>query len=377
MFLRLYKYSLFTCVRQKMMVFWSLLFPVVLGTLFQMSFGEYMDDMEFQAIPVAYVMEEGADESFTELLETLENGNELIEVRTVPKEEAEKLLKEEDVEGIFRNTKDDGITLTVTEEDVNQSILSNILEQYERTFSTFTNIGKENPERIGAAAAILEEESQYMREENISDTPKSHMMDFYYSLIAMNCLMGSMAGVACAANIKANLSDLGARRVIASTNRFSILFSDLAACVTLQFVYTTFSVCYLMFALKVALGDHLGLILLTAFLGSVLSIFLGYFIGLLGKLKLTVKEGIGVMVMLTSSFLSGLMAEGMYRIVETYAPIIHRINPASLIVRALRSLDIYDSYEIYMQCVVSLLTLTILLGVGAYMMVRRERYASI
>lgn len=377
MFLRLYKYGLLTCLRQKMMVFWSLLFPVALGTLFQMSFGGSMDSIEFHRIPTAYVAEEGADETFTELLESLEKDSELVEVRTVTKEEAVRLLKEKEVDGIFYNSKKDGVTLTVTEQDMNQSILSSILEQYECTFSTFATIGKEAPEKIHAAVAVLEEESKYFREDNISDTPKSNMMDFYYSLVAMNCLMGATAGVACAGNFKANLSDLGARRVIASTNRFRVLFSDLAAYVTMQFLYTSVSIGYLLYVLKAPFADYPGMILLIAFLGNVLSVFLGFFIGLLGGLKETVKEGISVMFMLVSSFLSGLMLEGMYRIVDHYAPIIHRINPASLIVRALRSLDIYDTYDIYVQCAVSLVALTILLGAGAYAMVRRERYASI
>ena len=56
---------------------------------------------------------------------------------------------------------------------------------------------------------------------------------------------------------------------------------------------------------------------------------------------------------------------------------IHLINPASMIAKALRSLDIYDTYEIYAQCAAGLVVLTILLGVGAYAMVRRERYANI
>ncbi len=377
MFWRLYKYGLLTCVRQKMMVFWSLLFPVALGTLFQMSFGGAMDSIEFQKIPTAYVVEEGADATFTELLESLEKDSELVEVYAVTKEEAERLLKEEDVEGIFYNSKDDGITLTVTEQGINQSILSSILEQYERTFSTFTNIGREAPQKIAAAASLLEEESRYLKEENISEEPKSDMMDFFYTLIAMNCLMGATAGVACASNFKADLSALGARRVIASTNRLRILFSDLAAYVTVQFVYTTFSVLYLMYVLKAPFGNHLGMILLIAFLGNLLSVFLGFFIGLLGGMSETLKEGISVMFMLTSSFLSGLMLDGMYRIVDTYAPVVHLVNPASLIVNALRSLDIYDTYEIYVQCAAGLVALTVLLGAGAYVMVRRERYASI
>lgn len=241
MFLRLYKYGLLICAREKMMVFWSLLFPVVLGTLFQMSFGGTMDSIEFQKIPTAYVVEEGADTSFTELLEKLEKDSELVEVRTLTKEEAQRLLKEGDVDGIFYNSKADGITLTVTEQNMNQSILSSILEQYERTLSTFTNIGREAPQKIAAAASLLEEESKYLREENISDEPKSDMMDFFYALIAMNCLMGATAGVACALNFKADLSDLGGQARHRQHQPFSdFIFGFICLCYHAVFVYVVF-----------------------------------------------------------------------------------------------------------------------------------------
>ena len=81
--------------------------------------------------------------------------------------------------------------------------------------------------------------------------------------------------------------------------------------------------------------------------------------------------------MLFSSFLAGMMVEGMYRFLETHMPVVNRINPASLISHALYSLDIYQGYEKYAQCMVSLLLIAVLLGVCGFALVRRERYASI
>ena len=378
MFFRLYKYGLLATVRQKLTIFWNLIFPVVLGTLFQMTFGDgFIEEMTFRQIPVAYVSEEGTDTSFTELLNMLEEDSELIKVRTVGKKEAEELLRGEEVEGIFYQTKAGEITLTVTGQEINQSILSSILEQYEQMVSTLTNIGKENPAGLPAAVSSLEEEYQYLKEGSISDTPKHAMMDYFYSLIAMNCLMGATTGVLSASEFKADLSSLAARRVLASTNRFGILLADLASKITIQFACITFSICYLMYALHVSLGDKMGFILLTALVGSNLGVFLGFFIGTAGKLKRGTREGICIMIMMVSSFISGLMVSEMYRIVENYAPFIHLFNPASLIVKALRSLDIYETYDRYAQCMVSLLILTILLGIGAFVRVRRERYASL
>lgn len=381
MFLRLYKYSLLCTLRQKIIMFWSLVFPIVLGTLFQVCFGDFSEEvLMFRQIPVAYVTEDGEQEAFTELLERLETDSGLVTVKNVTKEEAETLLQKEKVEGIYYTEKRDEqakITLIVTKQDMSQSILSSVLEQYERTVETLTNIGTKNPAGIEAAVSVLEEEAGYLKENSITNKKMDIIMDYFYSLIAMTCLFGSSMGLMSAIDFKADLSGLAARRVVASTNRFISLFADVAAKVTIQFFCTAFSVCYLMYALKVSFGEKLGLILLISFLGSTVGVFIGFFIGVAGRLQEAVKEGICVGISLLSSFLSGLMVGAMYRVVETYAPFVHKVNPASLIVKALYSLNIYDTYDKYVQCVLSLLALIILLGIGSFVMVRRERYASI
>lgn len=112
-------------------------------------------------------------------------------------------------------------------------------------------------------------------------------------------------------------------------------------------------------------------------LGNVIGVMTGVFIGSIGKLEWTVKEGICVGATMFGCFLGGLMSHGMYQQIEEYAPVINRINPASLIVRALYSLNIYDSYNKYNECILLLLGLAAVLSLVSYFLVRRERYASI
>ncbi len=383
MFFRLYFYSIRQTVRQKLIMFWSLIFPVILGTLFRAAFGGFMEEeVIFHQIPAAYVAEEGASQTFAETLKSLEEDSELVEVLETDSGKAEELLKEEKVEGIYYNRASDieegeKVTLTVTKQGMSQSILSSILEQYQRVFHTMGQIGRENPSGLKAAAEVLGRQRQYLKEGTISETPKSAMTDYFYALIAMNCLMGVSMGLQIAVGFKANLSDLAARRVVSGTSRYGMMMPDLAAKITIQFLCTVFAVCYLMFALKIPLGNKFGFILLTTLVGSLVGIFLGFFIGAVGTYKESVKEGICVSCMLFSSFLSGLMMGNMYRFLENNAPIVNRINPASLIVKALYSLDIYEGYEKYTQCMVSLLVIAAVLGAGAFALVRRERYASI
>lgn len=395
MFFKLYRYSILQTMRQKLTIFWSLLFPIIMGTLFRVSFGDFMNEtVVFHQIPVAYVTEEEQFDAFQAVLESLEEEEGLVELILVDREEAEALLKDEKVEGIYQRAVSsaaqnleretigieqsaEDITLTVTKKGINQSILSSVLEQYQRTFQTMEHIAREQPAGIEAAASVIREQCQYLKAGTISDTPKGDVTDYFYALIAMNCLMGVIMGLQSALEFKANLSPLAARRVMASTHRFGILLPDLAAKLTIQFLCTVFSVCYLMFAMQVSLGEKFPLVLLTTLLGSLVGIFWGFFVGAAGTYKETVKEGICIAGMLFSGFLAGMMVGGMYRFLETHMPVINRINPASLISHALYSLDIYQGYEKYVQCMVSLLLIAVLLGVCGFALVRRERYASI
>lgn len=386
MFFRIYKYSLLRSTRDRLMVFWNLVFPIILGSLFQVAFGNYTEkEVLFHQIPVAYVKEEGADGTFTELLEILERDNELIQVQTVGKEKAEQLLRDGQVEGIYYNELGKGTdgqeepetTLVVQEQDMNQSILNSILEQYERTCATMLTIGKEYPEGIQEAAKLLEEDTKYLKEDSMGAASDNSILDYFYSLIAMNCLMGATTGLLCSVEFKADLSALAARRVVAGLSRFQVLWPDLAAKITLQFIYIVFTACYLMFVLHVPLGEQWGFLLLTIFVGSLLGIFLGFFIGVAGRMQYSMKEALCILVMMVSSFFSGLMMDGMQRLVERYAPVFARINPASLIVKSFYSLNIYEAYGRYLQNLGTMLVLILVLAAGSFAMVRRERYASI
>lgn len=386
MFFRLYRYSLIRSSRDRLTIFWNLLFPIILGSLFHVAFGNYTEkEVLFHQVPVAYVEEEGTDGNFALLLDTLETEHGLVQVQKATKAEAEELLREGEVEGIFvvgeeagaSRQEASGISLVVTGQGMNQSILNAVLEQYGRTRATLATIGRERPEEIQKAAAVLEEEYSYLKEGSLGDAASNSVLDYFYSLIAMNCLMGATAGLLCAVEFKANLSPLAARRMVAGTSRFCMLWPDLAAKVTIQFVYLMFSTSYLMFVLDVPLGDQWGFLLLTIFMGSVLGIFLGFFVGVCGKMSYHTKEALCILIMMVSSFFSGLMVDGIQRLIERYVPVFARINPASLIAKSCCSLNIYDTYGRYLENMGMMLVLVVALAAGAFLVVRRERYAGI
>ena len=59
MFGHIYKNHFLTSIRNKLIIFWTLLFPIGLSILFKVAFGNIYESSElFKTVPVAVVIEE-------------------------------------------------------------------------------------------------------------------------------------------------------------------------------------------------------------------------------------------------------------------------------------------------------------------------------
>ena len=100
-------------------------------------------------------------------------------------------------------------------------------------------------------------------------------------------------------------------------------------------------------------------------------------IGLLPKGTPQKKEGVCVGMFMVSSFLAGLQWGDITYIIEKNCPIINRINPATLIVNAYKSLSVFGDNTQYAVNMVTLLVIGVLCMVISIFKLRRVRYANI
>ena len=84
--------------------------------------------------------------------------------------------------------------------------------------------------------------------------------------------------------------------------------------------------------------------------------------------------GINTGISLFLSFLSGLMIGGLKYQIEKVAPIVNRLNPATVITDALYSLNIYDTYDKYISSMITLVVMSVVLCIASYFLTRRESY---
>ena len=134
---------------------------------------------------------------------------------------------------------------------------------------------------------------------------------------------------------------------------------------------------YLRYILRLDFQGNMTPMLLITFLGCLIGVSLGFFVGSLGKMREGVKIGILLAVSMTCCFLSGLMNNTMKDIVEKNIPVLNRLNPAALISDAFYCINVYNDPARYYRNLIILAVMSVLLTGTSFFMIRRERYDSL
>jgi ABC-2 type transport system permease protein len=353
---------------------------MILGTLFQSSFGGAMSKAEgFQTIPVAVVTDTTATNAneFLAIMKQLsyENDDKMFEVHEASREEGEKLLKDEEINGIILN----GSTreLVVSQSNFQTSVLKQFLDEYLRIESFMTDVMTNYPDSIMQAATTIQNSESFIKTISLKGNDVDGMIQYFYALIAMVCLFGSYLGLANANHIQANLTANAARRCVSASRKSHLVVADSLAALTIHFSELVIVWVYLRFVLGVNIGEQPLPYFAICFVGSIIGISLGQFIGIAFRASEGAKEGVLTCVSLGMSFLSGLMFANMKDIVQKNAPILNAINPAALITDAFYSLTVFDDYSRFYQSLISLIIISAILLTGSIILVRREKYESI
>jgi len=374
-----YLYSLKDFSMNKSLTFWSLLFPLLLATMFYMSFGHLADGNNNTLDPVktavVIVEETEATSHFQEMLSSLEDEHNILMVTETDFETAKKLLQDNEVEGILQVSNT--VTLTVSKSGINQTILKSVTDGYLHRMALIEKTAQTNPEKIQDIITALSEDVSYLKEITFSDSSATGTAQYFYALIAMTCLYGSFFGLTLGTRLQANLSALAMRRSVAPIRKMQIFICDFLAVFTINAIILLLLFAYLIFAFKIDFGNHVFLMLLTAFMGSLFGTSLGTFIAASSTKTFDFKIGILLGVSMVFSFLAGLMLNQMPQIIEKNVPIINRLNPALLISNSFYCLTFYDNYQIYIRNMVTLAIYVVLFCTASILLLRRKKYASL
>ena len=457
-------------LRNKQYMFWTVFFPIALGTLFSFAFKSIYNNEQSQVIPVAVIVEDSAIEEYKvmeafsglgestleddvaayqeamavaaakgeecdmenpvsdELSEALdsaenfddlrqisfdvfpdkyvsdevknidendlpfmevingleyENGDPMIERKSAADmEEAENLLRDEEISGIIVVSNLTDISLKVYDNGTSESILTSIISTYKRQMDVV--IAVMNNEEISAEydsmESILDEKLSnidFVEASGVAGDNKDPFVAYFYNLIAMICLMGSMAALSTVVHNQANQSTEGMRIDVSPVNKTVYELAQYVAITFIQIVILLLALTYYMYGLKIRFGGDIGMIYLTTAASSVLGTSLGFMIGHIGTAKEDFKSMILLVITIGGGFMSGLMYPDMKALIEEKFPIFNRINPSAVLTDAFLSLNLYGVGARYYRSMAYVGILTAVFMIVGIAFSRRKQYASL
>jgi len=383
MFSHIFMYNLKTIFRNRPTIFWTLIYPIVLSTLFYFAFSNLVSAESFEPIGIAVVesSEFAAETGFYSALASVSDidgaaeKEDIFRIQTVSQEEAEMLLENGNIAAyIFY---DSGIKLAVADSGFGQTIAKVFIDDYLQASSTIHTILSQNPQAADQGLFTdFFERKEYLTEASTSASSPDTTVIYFYALLAMTCLMGSTVAVEEIIKLQANMSPLASRINLAPVAKFSVFLYNICATIVFQMVVILLVLAYLMFALQIDFGAKTGLIILTCLISCITGVFFGTTVSV-GFKNTGIKYAITIGGTMLSCFLAGLMFVDIKYMIQEKAPIIGYISPANLITDAFYSLYYYDGLSRYFENILLLVAYTVVMCIVTCLVMRRKKYASI
>ena len=388
MFYHNFKYSLKTLFKSKDLLFWTFIFPLILGTFFKLAFSNIEKSETFDVINIAIIDSSNYQDNkiYQEVFETLSdknNENQVFNLEVTNLKEANSLLEEKEIIGYLEFLADD-IKITVKENGIDETILRYVVSEIQSRQALIETLVKEE---IKQDSFPLDYEKIYskidalMNEEvtlqDISKNNLSYTMIEYYTLIAMAALYGGIITLTIMNAKLPNMQAVGKRTAVAPIKKGEMIVSSLLASYVIQLMGLVILFIYTILVLKVDYGTHFILVIVLALVGSLAGLTTGVGVATLLKTNENAKIGILIALTMLECFLSGMMGITMKYIIDKNIPILNLINPANMITDGLYSLYYYDTFNRFYFNIFSLLIYSLVIIGLSVIKLRRQKYDSL
>ena len=386
MFLHNFKYSLKVLFKNKVLIFWTLAFPLIMGTFFNLAFKDIISNNKLNVFDIA-IVKDGFDNNYVykEVFNTLsdkDNPDRLFNIKYTTVEEAKELLEEDKIVG-YLEIKDKPI-LTFTNNGINQTILKYVVDEISDINSVIGNMT--NPVIATSYQidyqSIYQEVSNMVSNNNIKiNNTASSKLDFmvieFYTLIAMTCLYSGILAMVSINKCLPNISNNGKRMSVSPAKKSTLVLSSLLAAFIVQLIGLALLFLYTIFVINVDFGDKPLLVVLVSIIGTLTGLALGVAVGVNIKSSDNTKTGIIIAISMTCCFFAGMMGVTMKYIIDKNIPLLNKLNPGSLITDALYSIYYFDKPNRYIMDVLILSGITLALVLISFNNLRRQKYDSI
>lgn len=374
MFYHNFKCSLKILLKNKGLVFWTFVFPIILGIFFNMAFSDIDKKEKFNSIDIAVVSSEDFNNNviFKQSIEFLSDektDNKMFNTVYTSKKKATYLLENNKIDG-YLTFFGDNVNITIKKNGVNQTILKYIIEDINSNKKILAEASN-----IPEALSLIKNNSVKLN--NITNKNLGFSMIEYYTLIAMACLYGSMLSMYVLNYSQANISSVGKRVSISSSKKTSLLLSGFFASYVVQLIGIFLLLFVTLFLFKVDYGNNLIYVFILSLFGSLAGLALGIAISSINNISEVTKNGILISIIMFCCFLSGMMGVSMKYIIDKNIPFLNKINPANMITDGFYSLYYYDNLNRFYFNLLSLFIFSIIMILISLRNLRRQEYDSI
>lgn len=373
--LTVFLYQVLRLLRDRVLLVWTLGFPVVLSLIFMAMFSNL--DKVYEATPMsfgvvqdeAYRTAPGLD-AVVERISADDADHHLItKVTHSTVAQAEAAAKRGETNGYLAVEGSDPV-LHVTQqgnEAETTRVLRVVMDSYTQRRAEYVALAKAGaaPEKLAA----LETDQAFTRSISVTPSPVKPQTPYYFALLAFACGMGTTVAMVAVKGTMA-VSPVGARQTLAGLPRWKVLTATLAASWVCVFVCLLVAFAFMASVVGVDFGPHVLLCLVAIGVCSLMASAVGAALGTLARLEIGMISGFTSLLSLFTG-LYGPASQSLASSIEQHAPLLAQANPLWQTARCFYGLLYYDSLAPFARSCAVLLGMTCLFLTIALIRARR------
>ena len=345
--LTVFSYQVLRLLRDRVLLVWTLGFPIAMSLMFMAMFANL--DKDFEATPIsfgvvqdeAYRVAPGLDAVVEQISADDADPRLITKVTHSTASEAQAAAKRGDTNG-YLAVKDGDPVLHVTQEG-NEAETTRVLRvvmdsytQRQAELKTAIEAG-DPPEQM----ASLQVDHSFTHSISVTPSPVKPATRYYFALLAFASGMGTAVTMTAVQSIMAT-SPLGARRTLAGLPRWKVLTSTLAASWVCVLACLLIAFAFIATVVGVDFGPHVLLCLVAVGMASLMSSAAGAALGAFSKMGVGMVSAISCFLSLFTGFY-GPSAQSLANAVELHTPLLVQANPLWQAARCFYGLLYYDS----------------------------------
>ena len=376
--LTVFSYQVLRLLRDRVLLVWTLGFPIVMSLMFMAMFANL--DKDFEATPIsfgvvqdeAYRAAPGLDAVVERISADDADPRLITKVTHSAASEAQAAAKRGETDGYL--AVEDGDPVLHVNQKGNEAettrVLRVVMDSYTQRRAEYETLIKAGtaPERLAA----LETDQSFTRSLSVTPSPVKPATRYYFALLAFASGMGITVTMTAVQSIMAT-SPLGARRTLASLPRWKVLTSTLAASWVCVLTCLLIAFAFIATVVGVDFGPHVLLCLVAVGVASLMSSAAGAALGAFSKIGVGMVSAISCFLSLFTGFY-GPSALSLANAVELHAPLLVQANPLWQAARCFYGLLYYDSLEPFTRSCSVLLGMTCLFLTIALIRARRMNH---